>query len=69
MLLILFVSISIYLIHKEIEMVKVKFEYRDDYSRGEWRQQECVVNSVEECKKLYGLGIDCEYRIISVEKI
>ena len=68
-LLLLFVSISIYLIHKEIEMVKVKFEYRDDYSRGEWRQQECVVNSVEECKKLYGLGIDCEYRIISVEKI
>ena len=50
-------------------MVKVKFEYRDDYSRGECRQQECVVNSVEECKKLYGLGIDCEYRIISVEKI
>ena len=50
-------------------MVKVKFEYRDDYSRGEWRQQECVVNSVEECNKLYGLGIDCEYRIVSVEKI
>ena len=69
MLLILFVSISIYSIHKETKMVKVKFEYRDDYSRGEWRQQECVVNSVEECKKLYGLGIDCEYRIISVEKI
>ena len=49
-------------------MVKVKFEYCDDYSNGEWREQECVVNSVEECKKLYGLGIDCEYRIISVEK-
>ena len=50
-------------------MVKVKFEYRDDYSNGEWRKQECVVNSVEECKKIYGLGIDCEYRIISVEEI
>ena len=50
-------------------MVAVKFEYRDDYSNGEWRKQECVVNSVEECKKLYGLGIDCEYRIISVEEI
>lgn len=50
-------------------MVKVRFEYRDDYSRGEWREQECVVNSVAECKKLYGLGIDCEYRIISVEEV
>ena len=50
-------------------MVKVKFEYRDDYSRGEWRKQECVANSVEECKKLYGLGIDCEYRLIWVAKV
>ena len=50
-------------------MVKVKFEYRDDYSRGERNEQECVVRSVEECKKLYGLGIDCEYKIISVEEV
>ena len=50
-------------------MVKVKFEYRDDYSRGEWRQQECVVNSEKKKKKIYGLGIDCEYRIISVEEV
>ena len=47
-------------------MVKVKFQYRDDYSRGEWRQQECVVNSVEECKKLYRLGIALR-RILRVE--
>lgn len=50
-------------------MVKVKFKYRDEYSRGEWKEQECVVHSVEECKKLYGLGVDCEYKIISVEEI
>lgn len=50
-------------------MVKVKFKYRDEYSRGEWKEQECVVRSVEECKKLYGLGIDCEYKIISVEEV
>ena len=50
-------------------MVKVKFKYRDDYSNGEWKEQECVVKSVEECKTLYGLGIDCDYRIISVEEI
>ena len=50
-------------------MKKIKFEYRDDMSNWEWRQQECVVSSVQECKKIYGLGIDCEYRIISVEEI
>lgn len=49
-------------------MVRVVFEYRDDWSKGEWRQQECIVSSVQECKRIYGLGIDCEYRIISVEE-
>jgi hypothetical protein len=49
-------------------MVKVKFEYQDEYTNGEWRQQECIVSSVKECKELYGLGIDCDYRIISVEE-
>ena len=44
-------------------------EYRDEMSRGEWREQECIVSSVEECKRIYGLGIDCDYRIISVEKL
>lgn len=50
-------------------MVKVVFEYKDAYSRGQWNRQECVVDSVEECKRIYGLGVDCEYRIISVEKV
>ena len=50
-------------------MVKVKFEYRDEMSKGEWRQQECIVSSVQECKRIYGLGIDCEYRIIEVKEI
>ena len=50
-------------------MLKIKFEYRDEMSRGEWREQECIVSSVEECKGIYGLGIDCDYRIISVEKL
>lgn len=48
-------------------MVKVKFQYRDAYSNGQWNEQECIVSSVEECKKIYGLGIDCEYQILSVE--
>lgn len=50
-------------------MVHIVFEYRDEMSRDEWRKQECVVSSVAECKKIYGLGIDCEYRILKVEKV
>lgn len=48
-------------------MLHIVFEYCDAMSRGEWRRQECVVSSVRECVKLYGLGVDCDYRIISVE--
>ena len=50
-------------------MVKVTFEYSDELSNYEWRKQVCVTSSVQESKKLYGLGIDCDYRIISVEKL
>lgn len=50
-------------------MVKVKFEYRDSYNYPNWSEQECVVSSVQECKRIYGLGIDCEYRIIEVKEI
>lgn len=50
-------------------MLRIKFEYRDELSHYEWRTQECVMSSVEECKEVYGLGYDCEYRIISVEEV
>ena len=50
-------------------MLKIKFEYCDEMSNGELRQQECSVSSVEECKRIYGLGIDCDYRIVSVEEL
>lgn len=50
-------------------MKKIKFKYRDETSNWEWREQECVVSSVEECIKIYGLGIDCDYQILSVEDI
>ena len=50
-------------------MLKIKFQYRDDYSKGKWNEQECVVSSVKQCKEIYGLGIDCEYRIVSVEEV
>lgn len=50
-------------------MLRIKFIYCDEYTRGEWQEQECIVRSVEECKRIYGLGIDCEYEIISVEEV
>ena len=50
-------------------MVKIEFEYADAMSGWEWRKQTCVVSSVKECIRIYGLGTDCEYRIISVEPI
>ena len=48
-------------------MLHITFEYADAYSNWEWRRQECTVSSVEECKRIYGLGVDCDYRIIKVE--
>lgn len=50
-------------------MLHIKFEYKDAWTHGEWSKQECVVSSVEECKRIYGLGVDCEYRIVSVEEV
>lgn len=50
-------------------MLKITFEYRDAMSHWEWREQSCVVSSVQECRDIYGLGIDCEYRIISIEEV
>ena len=50
-------------------MVRVVFEYMDRFTNGEWNRQRCIVESVEKCKEIYGLGIDCDYRIISVEEV
>lgn len=50
-------------------MFEIEFAYRDQYTNGKWNTQICQVSSVEECKRIYGLGVDCEYRIISVKKI
>lgn len=48
----------------------IEFEYYDKYCRdGKWNKQSCIVSSVEECKRIYGLGIDCEYRITKIEKV
>ena len=48
-------------------MLRITFRYADALSNWQWCTQQCVVSSVEECKRIYGLGVDCEYEIISVE--
>lgn len=50
-------------------MFHIVFEYCDAISGRNWRRQECYVSSVAECKKIYGLGVDCDYRIVSIEKV
>ena len=50
-------------------MLHIKFEYADAMSGWKWRKQECYVSSVQKCIELYGLGVDCDYRIIKVEKV
>ena len=50
-------------------MKEIKFRYKDKISKGEWRQQHCIVESIEECKKIYGLGVDCEYEILEVKDV
>lgn len=50
-------------------MLHIIFKYRDAYSHGEWREQECIVRSLKECIDIYGLGIDCEYEIINIEEV
>ena len=48
-------------------MLRIRFRYRDIYSKGEWNVKECVARSVEECKQLYGLGTYREYELLSVK--
>ena len=50
-------------------MVKVTFEYADAFSGWRWKRQICQVSSVEECIRIYGLGIDCDYRILEVTEV
>lgn len=50
-------------------MLHITFEYRDAWSGEKWKRQECTVSSLQECKKIYGLGVDCDYRIIKVEEV
>ena len=33
-------------------MLHIKFEYRDEISYPNWKEQECIVRSLKECKEL-----------------
>lgn len=50
-------------------MLEITFKYRDKYSNWQWREQQCIMSSVSECIEIYGLGIDCDYEIVSVKEI
>lgn len=53
----------------------IKFRFIDALSNGHWIVQQCSLyandpySAKQKCIELYGLGIDCEYEIISVEEI
>lgn len=50
-------------------MLKIKFKYRDAMSGWHWRKQECVVPSVDDCIRIYGLGVHCDYEIVSIKEV
>lgn len=50
-------------------MLYIVFEYCDNFSGGAWLRQECYVSSVAECIEIYGLGVDCDYRFVSIEQV
>lgn len=51
-------------------MLKITFKYKDAYTRGNWSTQTCVVETMEQCIKFYGLDkSDVEYEITSVEEV
>ena len=50
-------------------MLKITFRYADAMSGWNWRTQTCIMSSVAECIRFYGLGVDCEYEIVSVEEV
>lgn len=50
-------------------MKRITFKYRDALSNWEWREQTCIMSSVAQAKEIYGLGVDCDYEITSVEEL
>ena len=48
-------------------MKEITFIYKDELSMGKWERQHCTVESLAECKRIYGLDEpNVEYVIESV---
>lgn len=51
---------------------QITFEYIDNLSHGRWRSQSCTLyaadreDAIERTRRLYGLGVDCQYHITEV---
>ena len=50
-------------------MLRITFEYKDRFTENGWSRQSGDFQSVGECIDWYGLGKDCEYRIVSIEEV
>ena len=52
-------------------MVRITFEYRDQYTKpGQWSTQTGVFETVEACIEFYGLKeAGVSYRIVKVEEV
>lgn len=50
-------------------MVYIRFRYKDRFTGSNWAYQECLVNSIYDCIKLYGLEEPdvLDYEILDVE--
>lgn len=53
----------------------ITFTYKDEYSYGDWLTGRCTLYASNEreaaakCVELFGLGVDCEYEITSIEEV
>jgi len=51
-------------------MYHIIFKFADAMSNWEWITRHCIVDSLEECKRIYGLDNgDVVYEIIKMEKV
>lgn len=49
-------------------MKRIKFRFKDKYTDGKWKNQECSVESLEECVRIYGLNNpDVDWELVMIE--
>lgn len=48
-------------------MKEIKFRYRDHFTKGRWKEKSCVVETIDEFERLFGVGkAKREFEILSV---